>query len=193
MLVISLAIVGIGCSNIKDHKEIKSVVNEYNETLEKAYFEDEVKNSEELFVDSNTLEESNWKNKLVYLMNSNSEYKERNESIDFNYINIKNNFARAVIVRNTERLDENSELYSPGVEPEAYLLQKIDGKWKIHSIFEVVVSPEKEKYFKEFAKSDDIESYGKSKGRYYVETETETDTPNKYRYEELKNWFEEQN
>lgn len=170
VLIASLAIAGVGCSksNNKSEQEIKSTIESYNETLRESYFGKDAENSEELFVDKIILGKANWRSMFISLLYSQGEITEVEQSIDYSKIEVKDDFAKAVTDIKMNIVDKNNKETETFNRKEAYLLKNVDGKWKIHSIFEAEHSENKERNYKDFVKSKDFEKYGDAEGNIFV-------------------------
>lgn len=168
ILIISLIVLNVaGCSKNQNIEEIESVINKYNANLEKSYMGEEVTNSKEIFLNDEILEKANWRNKFINLIYSDEVSKYKN-NIEYKDIKINENLAK--VITEAKVTIENKDLKDTEsyTRHEAYLLEKIDGKWKIHSIFEGDIAPNKEKGYQDFIKENDLKKYGEMNSNYYL-------------------------
>lgn len=172
LISFSLIILLGACTNRKDEKDIKSVIEQYNKTLEESYLGKEVENSMKIFLNESILDKANWRNKFIHLLYSDSNIKKLEQPIVYQDISIKKNYARVITNIRLKILHYDMEKPEGYDKYEAYLLKKTNSKWKIHSIFESDLIPEKEKTYQDFINDKDFVKYGERNSGYYLGDDT---------------------
>ena len=174
-----ISIFGItGCTkgdNKESEKQIKSVINEYNETLKEAYNGKEAKNNKELFSDDNIFKESDARSEIISEYYSMADVKSVEQTIDYTSIDIKSEYAKAITEIKVNVSDEKSKVEKPNQinRHETYILKKTDKKWKIHSIIEAEFEEKNKEEYDKFIKEEDFVKYGNGEGKFYRWSDSE--------------------